>query len=359
MKRDFSHLLTMIPQKCKTLLPEDGSYIVGGAVRDYLLGRLFFDFDFVVKKTYFNAIQEKIKRENFKFIFLNKEIFPLLRVFFNEITLDFTYYEDIEEDQSKRDFTINAIYVNVYNPDDVIHHRNSFEDIEKGVLRVCSDDAFRIDPVRYIRAFRFLCAYKLLLEPHTRALLKDSAPLYQTVKEERARCELSKLLKEDLENIETGIQYVYEDFRIDEACRYERGRNIVELKRQFNKDFIYLSFLKLYLISQKEGIFLFGLNEREKALMAFLNSDISRDFDMFFDTFYLWRNRINELILYIVSRFPVDEIDRFVELVRRWHSVKVQLTEEEKMLPSGVLKDIYRERLKEQCKVYYEDICHS
>ena len=137
------------------------AYIVGGAVRDLLVGRAPKDFDIVT-----DATPSKIKR-----IFRNSRIigrrFRLVHVIFGLKIFEVSTFRSnadgsvgndfgtIDEDVMRRDFTINALY---YDPlqEHVIDYVGGVRDIKKGLLRpvISIDTIFVEDPVRMLRAIK-------------------------------------------------------------------------------------------------------------------------------------------------------------------------------------------------------------
>ena len=142
-------------------------YMIGGTTRDYLLGLDVFDFDFVT-----DATPEEIKTflPDADFTFAK---FGSVRVKVDGVKVDVTTlrveedYEDfrhpgkirfvktIEEDYVRRDFTINAIYID--EDFKIIDPSNGLEDLENKLIRFIGDPEKRIkeDPLRILRAKRF------------------------------------------------------------------------------------------------------------------------------------------------------------------------------------------------------------
>ena len=215
------------------------AYIVGGAVRDLLVGLKPKDFDVAT-----NATPEEVKA-CFRRAFIIGRRFRIVHVVYgrgrehevievstfrahldsndaeqvsgNERTSkkalsNMTHAVDAsgrvlrdnvwgpqEEDAARRDFTVNAMY---YDPltGDVIDYHHGLEDAKKRVLRMIGDPAtrYREDPVRIIRAVRFAAKLNNLgfaLEPRTAKPLKASAALLADVPQSRLFDEMLKLLQ--------------------------------------------------------------------------------------------------------------------------------------------------------------------
>jgi tRNA nucleotidyltransferase/poly(A) polymerase len=179
---------------------ETSIYLVGGAVRDGLLGRPITDFDFVVSK---NALQIARQVANA----LSGAYYPLDvrrqygRVIWSpsngeRLKLDFALQvgNAIEEDLQQRDFTANAIAVDLQNPQQLIDPLGGAKDIVAKTLRACSDEAFRKDPLRVIRGIRFALTLNFRIEPSTWRAMVASSPGLVIVSAERKTEELFRLL---------------------------------------------------------------------------------------------------------------------------------------------------------------------
>ena len=163
------------------------AYIVGGFVRDSLMGKNPKDCDIVT-----NATPEEIKEiiprtriigRRFKIVHARagKEIIEIstfrsssqkdTRKSNKGILLRDNNYGTIEEDAFRRDFTINSLYLDIERME-VLDFVGGFKDLQEGILRCIGDSSkrFREDPVRIIRAVRFKSKLGLALE---RKLEKD------------------------------------------------------------------------------------------------------------------------------------------------------------------------------------------
>ena len=192
--------LPEIVQRVKAALPPDQEiYLVGGAVRDMLLGRSVKDFDFLVSE---NAIQLGRRVANA----LGTGFYPLDvardfgRVLIEEgndrLILDFIRFQgnDIDEDLAARDLTINAIAIDLRRPDALLDPCGGAGDLLAKRVKACSPTSFSSDPVRIIRAVRMAAAFGMRIEAETRALMKAAVSGLPAVSPERLRDELFKLL---------------------------------------------------------------------------------------------------------------------------------------------------------------------
>ncbi|HEX5712609.1 MAG TPA: hypothetical protein VFX85_04770 [Solirubrobacterales bacterium] len=181
-------------------------YVVGGAVRDLLLGRGRADLDLVVVGDA-AALAARLGAAP-----VNHERFGTAKVEIEGSAVDFasarteTYARPgslpdveparvIEDDLGRRDFSVNAIAVPLaHGGPDLVDPYGGRADIDAGLLRVLHDASFADDPTRAIRAARYAARLGFGLEPETEALLR--ATDLGTVSAERREAELLRLAVE-------------------------------------------------------------------------------------------------------------------------------------------------------------------
>jgi poly(A) polymerase len=181
-------------------------YLVGGYLRDLILERENKDLDFVLAGRFTDFVKEFAKRINGTFFLLNDR-YQTNRVIDkkNGFTYDFTRMRgrSIEEDLKKRDFTINALALDLEKPVPlkVIDPHKGREDIQKRVIRVISEEAFTDDPLRLLRSIRFRALLNFKIEKRTEKLIIQKAPLLKKVSGERTQIipEIEALRKTDQE----------------------------------------------------------------------------------------------------------------------------------------------------------------
>jgi poly(A) polymerase len=192
------------------------AYIVGGAVRDLLLGIAPKDFDVAT-----DARPEQVK-PLFRRALLVGRRFRLVHVLVGRETVEVSTFRGSadgndaqeerlrdehgrvlrdnvfgtqEEDARRRDFTINALY---YDPatEEVLDYHDGIADLKKRVLRIIGDPEarYREDPVRMLRAVRLAAKLGLTIDPATRAPIRRLAPLLERVPPARLFEEMLKLL---------------------------------------------------------------------------------------------------------------------------------------------------------------------
>jgi poly(A) polymerase len=259
------------------------AYIVGGAVRDLLVGLRPKDFDVAT-----NATPEQVKGL-FRRAFIIGRRFRIVHVVFGRGRQDRGLSEVIEvstframveaaaadqvsgnektsrsdlagkshvvdaegrvlrdnvwgpqiDDAARRDFTINAMY---YDPvrEIVVDYHGGIKDVKKKLLRMIGDPAtrYREDPVRIIRVVRFAAKLGFEIEPKTRAPIKEMAALLDNVPASRTFDEMIKLLQtghalasiQELrkQGLHRGVFPVL-DVALDEAQRHDGREKFIRM----------------------------------------------------------------------------------------------------------------------------------
>jgi poly(A) polymerase len=208
------------------------SYLVGGCVRDLMLGREPKDFDVVT-----NATPEQVKG-----VFRNARLigrrFRLAHVQFGRDIIEVATYranpqapiadDDSEEDENegrllrdnvfgtqiedavRRDFTVNSLYYDIRDFS-VVDYVGGVKDLEQGILRMIGDPItrYREDPVRMLRVIRFAAKLGFRIDPATAAPIRESGRLLLEVPPARLFEEVLKLFQGGyaLETFELLRQY--------------------------------------------------------------------------------------------------------------------------------------------------------
>ena len=189
--------------------------LVGGCVRDALLGIKCEDFDIAT-----NARPKDIKKLFPKCRAVGQAFAVMLvdgievATYRNDGTYSdhrhpdsITYADSIEEDLSRRDFTVNAM---AYDGSKLIDPMGGLTDLKSHTLRFVRNarERMREDPLRALRACRFAAKIDGKLEPKTRKAIKDLGHLVDMVSVERRQQELTKMLLG--KNPETALRLVGE-----------------------------------------------------------------------------------------------------------------------------------------------------
>jgi tRNA nucleotidyltransferase (CCA-adding enzyme) len=200
----FESLLQNLPFNLD-FFPRDAC-LVGGAVRDILLGRTkdYFDLDFVVPESSVVIAKKLANKYQAGFVVLDAER-DICRVVFSSGTVDIARQEGdvLVKDLQRRDFTINAIAYN-FSSQQLIDPLLGLEDLEKKVIRAISFKNLQDDPLRLLRAYRQAAQLNFSLAIETREMIRTLAPLITTMATERVRVELNYLFANNL-----GSQWLF------------------------------------------------------------------------------------------------------------------------------------------------------
>lgn len=175
---------------------DEDIYLVGGAVRDYLLGKTTCDKDILVNNAESFA-KEFARKNNATFITLdseNKIYRVVLRNKINYFDITEPIEGSLEKDLRRRDFTINAIAINLKTKE-IIDINNGQEDIKNRVIRSISEDNLVDDPLRILRAFRFSATLGFEIEQGTLEQIKRHKDLILNPAKERVNYEILKLFQ--------------------------------------------------------------------------------------------------------------------------------------------------------------------
>lgn len=193
-------------QRVVTILQAQQSeaYLVGGAVRDLLLGRdQVVDLDFAVPGDGLVVARRVANALGAAFYPLDAER-GTGRVVYEQATgeipvktyLDFATFrgQTLAQDLADRDFTINAMALSLAEAPELIDPLHGQADLAAGRIRAASPAAFQNDPVRVLRAARQATEFGFSLAVETETLIRQAAPGLDNVSAERKRDELVKLL---------------------------------------------------------------------------------------------------------------------------------------------------------------------
>lgn len=191
------------------------SYVVGGFVRDHLLGRKSgSDIDIVSVGSGIDlarAVQRKLPGARPVQVFKS---YGTAMVQWNDITLEFvgarkeSYSEEsrnpevtsgsLEDDQNRRDFTINALAIslNENNTGELLDPFNGVEDLKNGIIKTPLDPSitYSDDPLRMLRAIRFASQLNFKIERNSLNAIKENAERIDIITHERVVEELNKIL---------------------------------------------------------------------------------------------------------------------------------------------------------------------
>ncbi len=176
--------------------PPHEVFLVGGSVRDLLLGRRPTDLDLAVTGEPLAYARRLATHIGGRLVALGKPGLMLYRVVHGSQIIDISAVagRSIAEDLRRRDFTINALAVDMASGE-IIDVCGGRGDLAAGRVRMVSGSAFEQDPVRLIRAFRMAAVLRFDVTPDTAAAVRDQALLITRPAGERIRTELLKILE--------------------------------------------------------------------------------------------------------------------------------------------------------------------
>ena len=187
-------------------------YLVGGAVRDLLLGRRNFDLDLVVEGS---AIQLAKRLAKFGIQSESHPRFGTVKLQRGELIIDLVTARSegypkpgalpevkpgsIKDDLFRRDFTVNAMAIQLdpANFGRLLDPYGGLEDLECGQIRILHRNSFIDDATRIFRALRYAGRLGFRLEEQTDSLLRQNIEIIQTISGDRLRHELELILEED------------------------------------------------------------------------------------------------------------------------------------------------------------------
>ena len=188
-------------------------YLVGGVVRDLLLGQPNFDLDLVVEGDAINLAHQLIQIKQGKLI--THPRFNTAKLQWDKWSVDLatarseTYVKpgalprvkpsSINSDLSRRDFTINtmAIYLDPGRYGELIDLYGGMDDLKHKLIRILHEKSFIDDATRILRGLRYEQRLNFQLEPVTLQLLERDIPMLDTISGDRIRHELELILKEE------------------------------------------------------------------------------------------------------------------------------------------------------------------
>lgn len=187
------------------------TYLVGGCVRDLLLGIEPKDFDIAT-----TAHPEDVKRiihksyvigKRFRLVLVKREDQQFEVATFRKDIKDFdgsdeelpsgdNIFGTAEEDAKRRDFTINALFYDPVN-NNLLDYPGGLSDLENGIIRMIGDPTERLieDPIRILRALRLAHKIHFTIEPELKTAMKKQANTLLNAALPRKREEFLKLLR--------------------------------------------------------------------------------------------------------------------------------------------------------------------
>lgn len=194
------------------------AYLVGGSVRDFLLGIPHKDYDLLIRKLdppTLAKILSPLGRVNqvgksfgvlkfrphecpeWEFDLSLPRVEKSTGVGHRDFEVDFDPHIAVERDLARRDFTVNAMALKI-DSEGIIDPFGGREDLKKNILRQVFKEAFIEDPLRLLRAVQFAARFNLEIEEETFACMQEHSPLIKSISKERIAMEIEKLFRANL-----------------------------------------------------------------------------------------------------------------------------------------------------------------
>ncbi|QIW14934.1 poly(A) polymerase [Pasteurellaceae bacterium RH1A] len=194
------------------------AYIVGGCVRDLLLGKKPKDFDIAtnarpeeIKKVFGRNCRLIGRRFRLAHVVFGREVYEVAtfraghskqlgehisRTSDEGMLLRDNVYGSLQDDAERRDFSVNALYYDTQQGN-ILDFYQGIEDLKASKLRLIGDPTVRYqeDPVRMLRAIRFMAKLDMFLDKPTEAPIRELAPLLGNIPPARLFDESLKLLQ--------------------------------------------------------------------------------------------------------------------------------------------------------------------
>ena len=189
------------------------AFLVGGIVRDILLRRESVDIDVIIEGNSGEVAKALASRHSSQAT--THDQFGTAKLYVQSVTIDLatarteTYDEPgalprvtpgaIEDDLSRRDFTINAVAMDLSSVrfGEIFDPLGGRSDLDAGLIRTMHGQSFTDDATRMLRALRYQARFGFTIEAETKAQLRHTLPLLDTISGDRVRHELERILSED------------------------------------------------------------------------------------------------------------------------------------------------------------------
>ncbi|MCS7227678.1 MAG: HD domain-containing protein [Endomicrobia bacterium] len=218
MKTAHTSLKVLKKLLCRIYKEFRDCYIVGGLLRDFLLNEKMeiekmsvVDVDITCKDVTAKKLKRIFSQQKLPFIVLdekNKVYRTVIKNTYQIINVDITNYSSLDEDISRRDFTINTLYLHLKHflsflekkdekiiLNNLIDKLSAKQDIRNKRLKVVSKNSFIDDPLRILRAGRFML-YGFKLVPSAKKSIIKNRILLRQIAKERINDEIKKIFNQ-------------------------------------------------------------------------------------------------------------------------------------------------------------------
>lgn len=330
MENSLSKDVLKALEDCSTAAGDYGFkiYLIGGVVRDLILGKEIFDIDITVQGNATDFCHKMADKKICKILQVQNDLKTAKAIFQNKVEIDFAstrqeFYPrrghlpvvvrigcTLEEDVYRRDFTINslALSLNERNFGEIIDYVGGVEDLKNKKLKVLHDNSFNEDPTRIIRGLKFAARFNLHRDEHTKELqnyyLQNS--LHDDISWSRVKSELKQTFS--LNNAKVFDMFIANDvYKLIYGNKPDiKGLEIKTLVDKYNPENVWLTYLGCSL-NDKKIIENFCFTRQEKKIFDdkqyLLEHDLSiinSNYDIY--KFFEKRSIESIIIFYLLTR---------------------------------------------------------
>jgi len=308
------------------------AYVVGGAIRSYLLHEEIHDYDLTT-----NALPDEMKEVFKDYPTIETGIkHGTLTVLINHHPIEITTYRKddeyqdhrhpntvtftsaLQEDCARRDFTINALCYN--HQDGLKDFYNGLEDLNNHIIR-CIGDAhkrFDEDALRILRALRFAARLNFMIEENTKQAIFNQYQLLEYISEERIHEELLGFL-----NAKSSPKYIEEFKEVFDLIIPELKDVNCNIDKLYSVDNAYIKLSILLTNINSPNTILNRLKCSNKEIKDITLPIKFKDFSLNTkrDLKQLMRNYSSDILNYLAYRHALDTNFNYEEIVKNYHEI--------------------------------------
>ncbi len=306
------------------------AYMVGGFVRDHLLGIKSDDIDITTSATplQVESLFEKVKQTGKKFggvtVIIDSHKYEVTTFRLEGSYMNHRYPSEVsfsmkvEDDIKRRDFTINAFLMDEYEK--VYDYHNGQDDLDKKIIRTINNpkERFTEDALRILRAFRFVSKLGFDIESSTLQAITDLKHLVKTITIERVMIEMDKIISGDFQK--KALQYMLKTGVSKELFGLHNGIEIVA----DTKDFVYP--LELFTIANVVGEldsnWRFSNNQQRVIERVSNLHEVTRDDE--FNKFIIFSNKLDICLMTNKINVILGYKDQADFIVKMWNDMPVK-----------------------------------
>lgn len=319
----------VIPESIKNILKtleNNGfeAYIVGGFVRDYLLKKKTNDFDIATNALpkdligIFGVPKRKIEYGSYHLKMENYDVdittYRKEGEYQNNRPTEVTYSNNLVEDAKRRDFTMNALYMN--ERENIIDLYDGIKDINAKTIKMIGNPSVRLkeDPIRILRAVRFSVIYNFKLEKTLKNAIQKEKKNIEKIPLDKVKKELDAIL-------------LANGFFVLKKLGLLKELGITTTKIVYVED---LSGLWAQLNTTKEYVHEKSLKNNQKSINKIINCGTIKLLDLYHYGFYLCR------VAATILHFPIKKLEKMESTMPIKSRRDIDITAEEIKAISGL-----------------------